>query len=244
MTAATIRHPKARRAGMHAFGLAAMFALGGCVSPDGTTARLDPAALPPIDKETGRKLAQIDPNGALPGVPVAATPSRERYADPHVAALNSGTPVNAETTAPPPGATDPTFQGAQQASAANLGELITQPTTVAANRNSLFANQQMAYVAESAGPASPSSGSIVPQDMPMRRGINPSLSSVYSAPRPSPSATYGVPEPAEPTAALDSPTADAATGYDPAEPLPQSEQPKSAAGKRFTLMRLLGKSGG
>jgi hypothetical protein len=233
--------------------MAGLLALGGCVSDHGKIATLDKAAMP--QAPVASRPASTASTDLVPGVMVARTP-RERYSDPLVvtAAPSQGAgktgaeKTSAEKTGDSTAVALDTPPAPQQGPA-NLHDLTMQPTTVSANNNSLFGNQQLAYAG---GPTTASgSGSIVPQDMPVRRGIRPSLASVYSAPQPQPVAEEPVaakqdggyllhPQHAPQQAAAD-------LAYDPAEPVPATEPAPAATPapekKGFSLMRLLGRSG-
>lgn len=214
--------------------------LGGCVSP-GQMAKLDPAALPRIDgapaKAGDEKAA--GKSGSLPGV-IAAHPPKDRYSDPMIAA-SAGVPV----------ATEAETQAA--AAAPTIGDLAMQPTDVSAHNNSLFSNRQSVAAGQmqagrvQGGQQAGPTGSIVPQDMPVRRGINPSLASVYSAPKRSQAESSSALAMAAESPPLTASAAPNSRAYDPAEPLsaypPAPAPAPSAANKRFSLMRVLGQSG-
>lgn len=241
---AAAAHRIARKAGFSTGLIAGLAMLGGCVSDHGKVAVLDTAAIPQHPAPV-KATATASPD-LVPGVMVARKPD-ERYTDPLiVSAAPAQTPATADPTAAGTPVALDTPPPAPQEGPANLRELTMQPTTVSASSNSLFANQQLAYAG---APATSNAGSIVPPDMPVRRGIRPSLASVYSAPQPQPAAE--MPVAAQPDGGYllkpqhGGQAAPVEAAYDAAEPMPATEPAPAATPEKkgFSLMRLLGRSG-
>lgn len=183
----------------------------------------------------------------------APTPARmpaERYDGQLVAAAADAAPGEAPTALPgveaPAATVAVTEPAAQPEAPANLQELVMQPTGADAGNGSIFSSQQTAYAPGYGETVQQGSTSLVPANLPARAGINPSSTSLFSAPRQAQAAstetypTYAAAEPAPMAASEQLVTPEPAPAYDPAEPAPTEATPQK---KSFSLMRMLGRKG-
>ncbi|SMC65934.1 hypothetical protein [Rhizobium sp. RU36D] len=217
--------------------LVAGLILSGCTTTGGKQASLPDA--PKNEKQTQNRIATA---------PVPARLPEERATDAQIAAL--GEPVMVE---PQPAALDTPPTQIADASAppqdsAPLDELVMAPTAASAGSNSIFASRQMAYAPADTSGTVQGSTSLVPSNLPVRSGINPSAGSLFSAPRPAASeqayvepAAVSQPDPAAEQLVTPEP---AEVAYDPAEPVSEAAEPAEDGKKKsFSLMRLLGRKG-
>ncbi len=148
--------------------------LSGCATTDSKQ-----ASLPDLPK------SKTEPHTRVAAAPVPIRLPEERATEPQIAA--AGEPVTMEPQQPaldtPPAEVATTVAPPQEAS---LDELVMAPTGASASSNSIFASRQMAYAPEQASGSTHGSTSLVPTNLPVRSGINPSAGSLFSAPGPPP----------------------------------------------------------
>lgn len=236
MSKIPVVHVHTRRVMPLTISLLAGMLLSGCATTDSKQ-----ASLPDLPKN------KTEPHTRVAAAPGPIRLPEERAADPQIAA--AGEPVTMEPQQPaldsPPAEVATTVAPPQEAS---LDELVMAPTGASASSNSIFASRQMAYAPEQASGSTHGSTSLVPTNLPVRSGINPSAGSLFSAPRAAAAeqaymepAAVSPPDPAAEQLVTPEP---AEVAYDPAEPVSEATAPAEEGKKKsFSLMRLLGRKG-
>lgn len=220
--------------------VAASLMLASCSTTSGEKAEILPGKAPSTTAAETR----------LAKAPVPARMPAERYDGQLVATAADAAAAEPATALPgveaPVATVAATEPAAQPEAPANLQELVMQPTGADAGNGSIFTSRQTAYAPSYEETIQQGSTSLVPANLPARSGINPSSTSLFSAPRPTQAAstetypTYAAAAPAPMAASEQLVTPEPAPAYDPADPAPAEAVPQK---KSFSLMRMLGRKG-